>query len=233
MKDFLEWRHAFKLDPAKELDDEALERVCESGTDGIIVGGTDGVTLDNVLAILMRIRRFSVPVLLEVSDPDAITPGFDGFLIPSVLNTDDARWIKGHQHAAIREFGELMDFEEVIPEGYVILNPDCKAAKLTGADAAIGEEDILAYARMAEHFFRLPVLYLEYSGTYGDPETVRAAAGVLHQTRLVYGGGIRGPEQAAEMAAHADLIVVGNALYDNLAAALKTVRAGKKTDKMT
>ena len=33
----------------KKYQDEALEKVCESGTDAIMVGGTDGVTLENVL----------------------------------------------------------------------------------------------------------------------------------------------------------------------------------------
>ena len=45
MYDFREWRHVFKLDPNKELSDERLEKICESGTDAIIVGGTDGITL--------------------------------------------------------------------------------------------------------------------------------------------------------------------------------------------
>ena len=42
MYDFREWKHVFKLDPNKEITDEALEKVCESGTDAIMVGGTDG-----------------------------------------------------------------------------------------------------------------------------------------------------------------------------------------------
>mgnify|MGYP002515118958 CR=1 FL=1 len=41
----------------KEISDEALEKVCESGTDAVIVGGSDGITLDNVLQLLMRICR--------------------------------------------------------------------------------------------------------------------------------------------------------------------------------
>ena len=60
--DFTTWRHAFKLDPEKTVTDDQLELLAESGTDGIIVGGTDGVTLDNVLDLLVRIRRYSVPL---------------------------------------------------------------------------------------------------------------------------------------------------------------------------
>ncbi|RKJ69916.1 geranylgeranylglyceryl/heptaprenylglyceryl phosphate synthase, partial [Butyricicoccus sp. 1XD8-22] len=66
--EFKNWRHIFKIDPAKEITDEALEKLCESGTDLILVGGTDGVTIDNVIDKLVRVRRFSVPVALEISN---------------------------------------------------------------------------------------------------------------------------------------------------------------------
>ncbi len=65
MYDFREWRHVFKLDPNKEISDEQLEKVCESGTDAVIVGGTDGVTLENVLNLMARIRRYTIPCVLR------------------------------------------------------------------------------------------------------------------------------------------------------------------------
>ena len=67
MYDFREWKHVFKLDPNKEISDDALEKVCESGTDAIVIGGTDGVTLENVLQLMARIRRYSVPCVMEIS----------------------------------------------------------------------------------------------------------------------------------------------------------------------
>lgn len=150
--DFQTWRHVFKLDPAKQISDGHLERICESGTDAILIGGSDDVTLDNVLELMARVRRYSVPVALEVSTVESVTPGFDYYFIPTVLNSSDPKWIKGLHHEAIREYGEIMDWTEIVPEGYCILNPDCKAARLTGADASLTEEDVLGYARMAEHF---------------------------------------------------------------------------------
>ena len=74
MYDISGWKHVFKLDPNKELSDEHLEMICESGTDAVIVGGSDGVTIDNVLHMLVSIRRYAVPCVLEVSDVEAITP---------------------------------------------------------------------------------------------------------------------------------------------------------------
>lgn len=225
--EYLNWRHVFKLDPAKEISDDALEQICESGTDVILVGGTDDVTLDGVLDLLVRVRRFSVPIALEISNVDSITPGYDYYFIPSVLNSCDTKWVKDLHHEAIKEYGDVLIWEELVAEGYCILNPDCKVAQVTNAKTDLTVEDVVAYARMAENYFKLPIFYLEYSGAYGDIEMVKATAEVLNETKLFYGGGITSVEQAKEMAAYANTVVVGNIIYDDLKAALKTVQAVK------
>lgn len=225
--DYLQWRHVFKLDPAKEISDEALEKICESGTDVILVGGTDGVTLDGVLDLLVRVRRFEVPIALEISTIDSVTPGYDYYFIPTVLNSDDPKWIKNLHHEAIKEYGDIMVWDELVAEGYCILNPNCKAAEVTQAKTDLSVDDVVAYARMAENFFKLPVFYLEYSGEYGDTEMVRAVKNELQNTKLFYGGGITSTKQAAEMAQFADTVVVGNIIYEDLKAALTTVKAVK------
>ncbi|PAQ16722.1 geranylgeranylglyceryl/heptaprenylglyceryl phosphate synthase [Bacillaceae bacterium SAOS 7] len=227
MYDVREWRHVFKLDPNKEIDDETLERLCESGTDAILIGGSDGVTLENVLDLMARVRRYTVPCVLEVSTIESITPGFDLYFIPTVLNSQKAEWITGLHHEAIKEFGELMDWEEIYAEGYCIANPDCKAAALTEAKASLSKEDIVAYAMMAENMMRLPLFYLEYSGAYGDVETVKAVRETLNNTTFIYGGGIQTANQAKEMAQYADIVVIGNVIYEQLAEAIKTVTAVK------
>ncbi|MBU8786617.1 MULTISPECIES: heptaprenylglyceryl phosphate synthase [Bacillus] len=228
MYDITEWKHVFKLDPNKEITDEQLEQLCESGTDAILIGGSDNITEDDVLRLMSKVRRFLVPCVLEVSAIDAIVPGFDLYFIPTVLNSKNPDWIVGLHKEAMKEYGELMSPEEIIVEGYCILNPDCKAAALTDADAEIGLEDIKAYARLAEKLFSMPVFYLEYSGMLGDAETVKEAKAVLTDTVLFYGGGISDPETAAKMAEYADVVVVGNAVYEVFGQALKTVDAVKK-----
>ncbi|MBN8210153.1 heptaprenylglyceryl phosphate synthase [Bacillus sp. NTK071] len=227
MFDFREWKHVFKLDPNKEIEDYDLEAICESGTDAVIVGGSDGVTLDRTLDLLARIRRYAVPCALEVSTVEAVTPGFDFYFIPTVLNTEDSRWVTGLHHEAVKEFGEIMNWDEIVMEGYCILNSESKVANLTSANTGIEEDDVLAYARMAEKMFKLPIFYVEYSGTYGDAELVQKVSKVLDDTMLFYGGGIDSPEKAKEMAAYADTVIVGNSIYDNIKQAIKTVAAVK------
>lgn len=223
--DYKKWRHAFKLDPAKKITDEDLEKIAESGTDGIIVGGTDNVTLDGVLDLLVRIRRYSVPLALEVSTVESVTPGFDFYFIPTVLNSTETKWINGLHHEALKAYGHMMNWEEIVVEGYCVLNPDCKVAKETKARPIADEDDLIAYAQMAEHLLKLPVFYMEYSGKYGDVDMVRAAAEILDETKLFYGGGIRNAKDAKEMAELADTVIVGNIIYEDLKAALSTVQA--------
>ncbi|MGB3262006.1 heptaprenylglyceryl phosphate synthase [Paenisporosarcina sp.] len=219
------WRHVFKLDPAKEIAEDALKQVCESGTDAILIGGTDGVTLELVLDLLIRVRQYKIPVALEISNIDSVTPGFDFYFIPSVLNSTNTAWVKDLHIEAIKEFGDYMDWNELVPEGYCILNADCKAARATDAQTSLSRDEVIAHARLAEHFFKLPIFYVEYSGVYGDPDMVQAAKNVLTNTRLFYGGGITSAKHATEMAMIADTIVVGNHLYDNLNEAIETVKA--------
>lgn len=219
------WRHVFKLDPDKQLDDQALERVCLSGTDAVLVGGSSGVTYENTVDLMSRIRRYAVPCVLEISSDEALVPGFDYYFVPTVLNTDRGEWITGRHQTALREVGSHLDWSRVAAEGYVILNEACTAARVTGARAPNTLPDLLAYARMADRLFRLPVFYMEYSGRFGDMDWVRQARNVLQHARLFYGGGIDGPEKAAEAARAAHTVVVGNAVYDRLEQALLTVEA--------
>ena len=228
MYDINEWKHVFKLDPDKEISDEDLERICESGTDGIIIGGSDNVTEDNVLNLMSRVRRYLIPCILEVSTADSIIPGFDLYFIPTVLNSRSTKWMIELHHEAVKEYGEIMNWDDILVEGYCIVNPDCKAAKLSEANTNLSTDDVIAYARVAEKMYNLPIFYLEYSGMLGDIALVEESKRVLTNTRLFYGGGISSPEEAKQFAKHADVVVVGNAIYTNLEAALQTVAAVKE-----
>lgn len=224
------WKHVFKLDPDKHLSDEALNLVCLSGTDAVLVGGSTGVTYGNTAELLSRIRRHGIPCALEISEEDAIVPGFDLYLIPVVLNTDRGEWITGRHHRAVRELGPLADWNAMAAEGYVILNRESAAARITGATAPADASDLIAYAHLADKLFRLPIFYVEYSGAFGNMEWVRQARSVLEHARLFYGGGIDGADKARLAAAVAHTVVVGNIVYEDLERALETVPAVKTND---
>ncbi|ARJ50178.1 heptaprenylglyceryl phosphate synthase [Staphylococcus lutrae] len=224
MYDIKKWRHLFKLDPAKSISDADLERICMSNTDAIMIGGTDNVTEDNVIQLMSRVRRYPLPLVLEISNLESTMPGFDFYFVPTVLNSTDVTYHNGLLHRALKAYGHMIDFEEMIFEGYLVLNPESKVSQHTQAMAQLDEDDVVAYAQMAESIYRLPVLYIEYSGKYGNPEIVRAAKDELTQTQLFYGGGIQHLDQAMEMARIADTIIVGNIIYDDIKAALQTTK---------
>jgi putative glycerol-1-phosphate prenyltransferase len=224
------WRHVFKLDPARELDDRALDRVCLSGTDAIIVGGSSDITYDNTVDLLARVRKYALPCVQEISTTEAIVPGFDLYFIPVVLNANDPDFITGQHQRALRDYGALLHWEQIVPEGYLILNQQSTAAEVAQAKCDLTEQDVVAYARLADKLFRMPIFYMEYSGIYGNMDWVQQAANVLQSSQLFYGGGIDSPEKAYLAAQAAHTIVVGNAIYDCLEQALATVNAIKQTN---
>ncbi|MNR50561.1 Heptaprenylglyceryl phosphate synthase [compost metagenome] len=75
----------------------------------------------------------------------------------------------------------------------------------------------------------LPVVYLEYSGAFGDMDTVRTVRETVEHSQLFYGGGITGVAEAEQAAALCDTVVVGNVIYQDVQQALLTVEAVKRT----
>lgn len=224
------FRHVFKLDPAKPISDEAIQMLATSDTDAILVGGTDGVTFHNTADLLYRLRKYSLPCFQELSTPTSFVPGFQGYFTPSVLNTEEAKWILGMHHQTIKAFGPFVPWDRILLEAYVVLNPDAKVAKRTNANTNLQIGDVIAYAQMAE-WLQIPIFYVEYSGTYGRVDLVQEVSAALRQTRLCYGGGISTQKQAVEMASWADMVVVGNLIYEDLRQAIHTVKWVKLTEK--
>lgn len=229
---FRDWRHVFKLDPDRSIEDDDLKRVCKSGTDAIIVGGSSGVHYDNTEQLLCRLRTYDLPCALEVSNLEAAVPGFDLYFIPVVLNTRDARWLIGEHHQAVKQYGEWIPWERVYAEGYVILNEHAEAARVSSAETNLTAEDVVAYTQLAERIYRLPIIYIEYSGTFGNLDWVDQASQVAEHARVFYGGGIDSSNKARKAASVADTVIVGNAVYEQLEEALRTVPAVKERGKM-
>lgn len=225
-----DWKHIFKLDPAKEIVEGNLQLICQSGTDAIMIGGTDNITPEAVTDLYERVIQYNtVPIILEVSRMDAVMPGFDYYFIPMVLNSHEKKWMMDIQHQGIKEYMDYIQYVDMVFEGYCILNKDAKVFEYTNSFLP-DWEDVAAYAYMAEHVYHLPIFYIEYSGMYGDVNMVKVAKSKLKNTLLFYGGGIQSAEQAKEMKQFADVIIVGNGLYENLEQALETVNAVKENN---
>ena len=215
------WKHVMKLDPDKKISEKNLEKIAKSGYDALMVSGTQNVTRRKVEKILGMIKKYDIPKVLEPPHPGCIVDGFDYVFVPCVINSDDAMWVVGKHKEWVEKYD--INWERIVPEAYIVLNPDSMVGKVTKARTNIGQKEVVAYAVCAERFFNFPIVYIEYSGKYGDPEIVRAVHKSLEKALLFYGGGINSREKAVEMTKYADVIVIGNAAHEDPGRAVETV----------
>ena len=213
MIDWRKWRHITKLDPDKPVTPKDVAAIVDSGTDAIMISGTQNITRQNVASLMDMLKDYRIPKVLEPAGTEGLRDDVDLLFVPSVLNTDVAFWLMGAHKMWVQHF--KIDWEKVVPEAYIVLNPKSAVAMVTRAQTALTPAEAAAYGECADRFFHFPVVYIEYSGTYGDPAVVKAVKEKLHDARLFYGGGINSREKAEEMARYADTIIVGNAVYES------------------
>lgn len=222
-----EWDHIVKIDPDKSLvDGEDYEDVCRTGTDAIEVGGTTGMTEEKMQAVVEACSEHDVPLYIEPGVDATVvhTDSLDGYLIPIVFNAGDVSWMTGAHKEWVR-LDDGIDWARTNTEAYIVLNPDSSVATYTQANCDLDADDVAAYATIAERMFGQEIVYVEYSGTFGDPEIVAAAGDALDEATLFYGGGIHDYDSAREMGERADTVVVGDLVHEEgVDAVRETVR---------
>ncbi|MGI6679524.1 MAG: heptaprenylglyceryl phosphate synthase [Dehalobacterium sp.] len=209
------WKIILKLDPDKEIKDSILgDILSHKGLDALIVGGTQNITRDNTEALLDRIYQLGYrgPLLQEISELNAISLNVDGYLLPVVLNAGHRDWFIGQHLSGIKTLGKFVNWSQVLVEAYVICNPHCATARRTRA-LVPDREELFAYQTLIEEVYNLPVLYVEYSGQYGNPAWLQELKARQKKAHIFYGGGIEDLSQAQEMGAFADTIIIGNLIY--------------------
>lgn len=216
------WKHITKLDPDKHVSQNDLKTIVESGTDAIMISGTQNITSKNTAQLISRLKDYEIPKLLEPATPEAVMyEDIDYIFVPLVINAGDLKWVVGKHMEWIRT--HTIQWDRVIPEAYIVLNPESAVAKLTKSMTDLTPDEVIAYAQYAEKYLHLPIIYIEYSGTYGDPGMVKELSESLNEASLFYGGGIDSKEKAAEMKSYADVIIVGNVVYTDVAKFIETI----------
>jgi phosphoglycerol geranylgeranyltransferase len=249
--DWSDISHVTKVDPAEELpaDLSILER-----TDLVIVGGSDDVTEENSLGAIERVREAcpNLPVFQEPNSAGhvsaATVDAVDRLAVPAVYNGDRDNFVEKHVGfftevarkpeeafgTGVPVVGDLIASrgreavadiaEKVVGEGYVVQNLESKAAAESGVRKRYDADQVAGAALATESFYGFEIFYIEYSGTYGGPADVEAAAKYLDETVLLYGGGIERQEQTREILdAGADAVVVGDCFHDDPERFLRTI----------
>lgn len=207
--------HVALLDPDKqdaEVAGEMALRMKEAGTDAVFIGGSTGLTVENMTDTANAIREKSgLPVIYFPGTPEAITPAIDAILFMSLMNSRDLNLVvraQAYSAPIIRKLGI-----EAISMGYIVVEPGMKVGKVGQADLIERDriDKAIGYA-MAAEMLGMSLVYLE-AGSGADrpvpPEMISAVKASIN-VPLIVGGGIRTPEAAeAARKAGADIIVTG------------------------
>ncbi|MDB5085765.1 MAG: geranylgeranylglyceryl/heptaprenylglyceryl phosphate synthase [Bacilli bacterium] len=207
-------RFIVKLDPDRTVPAAAWQQLQEAEPDLVLVGGTERITYAKVADLLglIALHLPVPPIWQEISDPHCVYPGLAGYAVPCVINSASPEWMIGAHAEAIDRFGDLIPWQSIVVEGYLILNPDAAVAKLTNA-IPLPDSLALAYAQAAQTIWNLQTLYVEYSGRWGDIELLHKLS-ERFRGHLIYGGGVDSVERASACASGSDSVIIGNAVYE-------------------
>lgn len=228
--------HMTLIDPDKQSAQDAgriAAIAARAGSDAIMIGGSSRISRDEVNHTVEEIKAASgLPTVLFPSGAEAVAPAADAIFFMSLLNSRLPQFLMREQKDAapfLKKAGI-----EPIPMGYLIVEPGMRVGEVGQADLIRRDdpEEAARYAMAAENF-GMAIVYLEAGSGAPEPvpipmiSAVRASISNL----LCVGGGIRKPDQAAEIAAAgADIIVTGTLVEQeaDIEAALTPVVAAIK-----
>ena len=118
--------------------------IVDSGTDAVIVSGTQNITKDNVALLVDMFKEYRIPKVFEPAGMNALRDDLDFTFVPSVVNTDEVFWLMGAHKSWVQHFP--IDWEKVVPEAYIVLNPKSAVARVTKSRTELSPADAAACA---------------------------------------------------------------------------------------
>jgi phosphoglycerol geranylgeranyltransferase len=184
-----------------------------------------------------------IPVLQEPYSSQHVSvetiAAVDQLFVPAIYNGDQTHFVGKHLQmftqlsanfeGLLGQSGSMAGVaEKICAVGYVIQNADSRAASTAGVTESLSLKGVRGAALATEVFYDFPLFYLEYSGQFGGTTAVDAAATVLEETYLLYGGGIDSAQKAnTVLDSGADAIVVGDCFHENRGAYRQTARVDR------
>jgi len=230
--------HLTLLDPDKQPPETAAKIAscaARGGTDGIMIGGSAGISqhnLDNTAKAIKNATGTDLPIILFPGDVSGITKYADAIFFMSLLNSRNPYYITGAQALGapvVKKAGI-----ETIPMGYLIVEPGGAVGYI--ADAKLIPQkraDIAAAYALAAQYMGMKLVYLE-AGSGADGHVPAKMIGLVKTTTdipIIVGGGIRTKEDAAKVIeAGADIIVTGTIIekIDDVEKKIKEITSAMK-----
>jgi phosphoglycerol geranylgeranyltransferase len=207
--------HMTLIDPAKQEPSRAgeISKVAyDLGTDAIMVGGSTGVTQENLDQTMLSIKaQVKVPVIYFPSGAHAISPYSDAIYFMSMLNSRNVKMVMREQVMGAPIVRKLN--LEPLSMGYIIVAPGMKVGEVGEADVIPRDQPKLAAAyALTAQYLGMEFVYLEAGSGAPQPvpeEMIKAVRSAITVPLLV-GGGIRDAEAAARVKnAGANIVVTG------------------------
>jgi len=213
--------HMGLIDPDEQKPEEAGRLASELeklGTDAVMVGGSTGVTQENMDKTIEAIKgEVEIPVIIFPTAAKALSGKADAIYFMSMLNSQDIGKIIGEQVLGapyVKKTGL-----ETISMGYVIVEPGMTVGKVGKADPIPRDKPEMAvnYA-LAAQYLGMKLIYFEAGSGAPEPVPTDMVRSVKENVDIpiVVGGGIRKPEQAERLSkAGADILVTGTAIEES------------------
>jgi phosphoglycerol geranylgeranyltransferase len=207
--------HMTLLDPDKQSAEDAAKiavKCKDAGTDAFMIGGSTGITSENLDATAVAIREATgLPIIYFPAGPHAIPTKADAMFYMSLVNSRNLDMVIRSQAKASRYVKKIG--VETMSMAYIVCEPGMKVGEVGQADL-VGRDDInmaVGYALGCE-MMGMEFVYLE-AGSGADepisPEMIKAVKDAI-SVPLIVGGGISSPEAAVTAKlAGADIIVTG------------------------
>ena len=210
--------HITLIDPVRQVP-EAAGRLAftaqEVGSDLIFITGSGGTTQRNLVETASAVReKADIPVVYFPSGAEALSLEFDAVLFLSMINSRNAQFITG-SHAKISLILKRLGVE-VIPVGYIVVEPGMKIGELGEAELVSRDNFWKAIGfSLTGEFMGMKYILLEAGNGAAQP----VPAGMIRAVKkelsipLIVGGGIRNAIDARRVRqAGADIVVTGTVI---------------------
>jgi len=210
--------HITLIDPSRQVP-EAAGRLAETaqdvGSDLIFVGGSSGVTQRALTETAEVVKqRASIPVLFFPTGTESICLNLDAFLMLSLLNSRNSKFVSGTQ-SRVSSVLKRLDIE-VLSIGYIMVEPGMKLGEIGEADLVARDNfwQAIGYALTAQ-YMGMSYVFLEAGNGAAQPVPAGMIRAVKREISvpLIVGGGIRTAIDARRVRqAGADIVVTGTVI---------------------